>query len=144
MSFLTRAVVFAYHDVGVRCLSVLLAHGVDVPLVVTHEDDPGENVWFGSVATFAREHDIETITPSDPNTAEIAVLLGRPGDKIRSLEELRSAARELRGQLGCAVLAKGGHLPGRAEAPDIFWDGREEMVHHRVDQAGHGCLLMAK
>ena len=31
-----RAVVFAYHDVGVRCLRVLLAHGVEVPLVVTH------------------------------------------------------------------------------------------------------------
>jgi methionyl-tRNA formyltransferase len=43
------AVVFAYHDVGVRCLSVLLAHGVRVSLVVTHEDDPKENVWFGSV-----------------------------------------------------------------------------------------------
>jgi methionyl-tRNA formyltransferase len=25
-----RAVVFAYHDVGVRCLRTLLAHGVDV------------------------------------------------------------------------------------------------------------------
>ena len=30
------AVVFAYHDVGVRCLSVMLAHGVHIPLVVTH------------------------------------------------------------------------------------------------------------
>ena len=28
------AVVFAYHDVGVRCLSVLLAHDVRIPLVV--------------------------------------------------------------------------------------------------------------
>ena len=44
-----RAVVFAYHDVGVRCLSVLLAHGVEVELVVTHSDDPGESIWFGSV-----------------------------------------------------------------------------------------------
>ena len=31
-----------YHNVGVRCLQVLLAHGVDVPLVVTHDDDPRE------------------------------------------------------------------------------------------------------
>ena len=37
---MTSAVVFAYHDVGARCLRVLLAHGIDVPLVVTHEDDP--------------------------------------------------------------------------------------------------------
>ncbi|HVC37569.1 MAG TPA: formyltransferase, partial [Gammaproteobacteria bacterium] len=32
---MTSAVVFAYHNVGVRCLSVLLAHGVKIPLVVT-------------------------------------------------------------------------------------------------------------
>ena len=44
------AVVFAYHDVGVRCLKVLLGHGVRVLLVLTHEDDPKERVWFGSVA----------------------------------------------------------------------------------------------
>jgi methionyl-tRNA formyltransferase len=37
---MTRAVVFAYHNVGVRCLAALLARGVDVPLVVTHPDNP--------------------------------------------------------------------------------------------------------
>ena len=52
---MTRAVVFAYHNVGVRCLRVLLAHGIDVPLVVTHRDDPAENRWFGSVADAAGE-----------------------------------------------------------------------------------------
>jgi len=65
MSDTADAVVFAYHDVGVRCLSVLLAHGVRVPLVVTHEDDPGENIWFESVARLARAHDIEVATPTD-------------------------------------------------------------------------------
>ena len=48
-----RAVVFAYHNVGVRCLQVLLARGVEVALVVTHEDNPSENIWFGSVASVA-------------------------------------------------------------------------------------------
>src|SRR5204863_478794 len=64
------AVVFAYHDVGVRCLAVLLAHGVNVPLVVTHRDDPKENVWFESVEKLARGYDIEVATPADPNTPE--------------------------------------------------------------------------
>ena len=54
-----RAVVFAYHDVGVRCLSVLLAHGLEVELVVTHRDDPRENVWFGSVERLARDHGLQ-------------------------------------------------------------------------------------
>jgi methionyl-tRNA formyltransferase len=61
-----RAVVFAYHDVGVRCLSVLLAHGIEIPLVVTHADDPDENVWFASVERLARWHDIEVVRPDDP------------------------------------------------------------------------------
>jgi len=55
---MTGAVVFAYHDVGVRCLAVLLAQGVEVRHVYTHTDDPTENIWFGSVAELARLHGI--------------------------------------------------------------------------------------
>jgi methionyl-tRNA formyltransferase len=66
-----RAVVFAYHNVGVRCLQVLLARGVDVALVVTHEDSANENIWFGSVAQVAAEHGIDTITPADPASPEL-------------------------------------------------------------------------
>ncbi len=66
----TRCVVFAYHDVGVRCLKVLLAQGLDVALVATHRDDPGEKIWFASVAAVAADYDIPVATPDDPNTAE--------------------------------------------------------------------------
>lgn len=65
------AIVFAYHNVGVRCLAVLLAHGVKIPLVITHTDNPNETIWFDSVAKLAAEHDIPVITPDDPNTPEI-------------------------------------------------------------------------
>ena len=68
---MTRAVVFAYHNVGVRCLSVLLKHGVDVPLVVTHQDNPAETIWFDSVAALAQQHGVTVITPDDPNTAQV-------------------------------------------------------------------------
>ena len=61
-----KAVVFAYHDVGVRCLSVLLAAGIDVKLVVTHADDPRENIWFGSVARLAAENGLELAMPEHP------------------------------------------------------------------------------
>jgi methionyl-tRNA formyltransferase len=66
-----KAVVFAYHNVGVRCLSVLLAHGVEVALVLTHEDSPTENIWFDSVAKLAAAHDIPVITPEDANAPEV-------------------------------------------------------------------------
>lgn len=68
---MSRAVVFAYHNVGVRCLKVLLARGVQVDLVVTHQDNPAENIWFGSVAQVCEEHGIPYITPADPNTPEV-------------------------------------------------------------------------
>jgi methionyl-tRNA formyltransferase len=66
-----NAVVFAYHNVGVRCLSVLLDRGINVPLVVTHEDNPGENIWFDSVADLARLHGIPVATPHDPNLPDM-------------------------------------------------------------------------
>lgn len=67
---LSSAVVFAYHSVGVRCLEVLLRHGVKIPLVVSHVDSPNENIWFDSVARLASAHNIPILTPDDPNTAE--------------------------------------------------------------------------
>ena len=67
-----RAVVFAYHDVGVRCLQVLIDQGVEVVLVVTHRDDPDEQIWFSSVAELAVRHGIETVFPESP--AEPALL----------------------------------------------------------------------
>ncbi len=64
------AVVFAYHDVGVRCLSVMLSHGVRIPLVVTHRDDPSENVWFESVEKLARANDLEVAIPENPTSPQ--------------------------------------------------------------------------
>ena len=68
---MTRAaVVFAYSEVGVRCLSELLAQGVEIPLLFTHADDPAENRWFGSVKEFAEAHGLRVVMPEDPNTPE--------------------------------------------------------------------------
>ncbi|WP_434632588.1 formyltransferase [Chromobacterium sp. CV08] len=68
---MSRAVVFAYHNVGVRCLKALIGRGVDVALVVTHEDNPEEHIWFESVAQVAQEHGIAFIAPDDPNAPEV-------------------------------------------------------------------------
>ena len=66
-----RAVVFGYHNVGVRCIKVLLAGGVDIALVVTHEDSPTENLWFESVASLCQAEGIPYITPSDARAPEL-------------------------------------------------------------------------
>lgn len=66
-----RAVVFAYHDVGVRCLQVLLSRGVDITLVITHRDNPLENIWFASVAALCRDYGLPCIEPEDPNAPDV-------------------------------------------------------------------------
>ncbi len=67
---MTRAVVFAYSEVGIRCVRELLAQGVEIPLLLTHADDPAESQWFGSVRTLGLEHGLRVETPDDPNTPE--------------------------------------------------------------------------
>lgn len=67
---MTRAVVFAYSEVGLRCLRVLLAQGVTIPLLFTHADDPKENQWFGSVRDLAQKAGLRVESPEDPNTPE--------------------------------------------------------------------------
>jgi methionyl-tRNA formyltransferase len=66
----TRAVVFAYSEVGVRCVRELLAQEVQIPLLFTHADDPGENRWFASVRELAEASRLRVETPEDPNTLE--------------------------------------------------------------------------
>ena len=66
-----RAVVFAYHDVGVRCIQVLLARGVEILLVVTHENNPAETIWFDSVANLCEELGIACVAPDNPDNGDL-------------------------------------------------------------------------
>ena len=53
-----------------------------------------------------------------PNLPETEALLGRP---VRTLAEMREAARDLQAMGPRAVVVKGGHLEG--DAVDVFFDG---------------------
>src|SRR4029077_13908684 len=66
-----RAVVFAYHDVGVRCLKTVLSAGVEVALVVTVPDDPQETHWYASVAATAADYGLSVIAPAEPDAGEL-------------------------------------------------------------------------
>ncbi|HBL23383.1 MAG TPA: formyltransferase [Deltaproteobacteria bacterium] len=58
-----RAVVFAYQEIGYVCLEELLGAGTDVACLFTHEDDPGEELWFRRPVELAREYDIPVYMP---------------------------------------------------------------------------------
>ncbi|MDB6023274.1 MAG: thiD [Pedosphaera sp.] len=80
-----------------------------------------------------------------PNLDEAARLVGRP---LRSVEEMRAAARKIQHEFHCAALVKGGHLPDAREAVDIFYDGETELLLSApfvkgVRTHGTGCTYSA-
>jgi len=70
--------VFAYHNMGLAGLEALMRHGYDIAAVFTHEDDPDENCWFGSVKNGALQKKIAVYTTEEVNSpdwiARIAVI----------------------------------------------------------------------
>lgn len=145
----TRAVVFAYHDVGVRCLETLLSGGVEVPLVVTVRDDPAESQWFDSVATTAAGYGIETVTPADPNTPDMQERLAElQPDFVFSFyyRSLLGAPLLRAARLG-ALNMHGSLLPryrGRAPVNWAILRGERETgatLHYMVERADAGEIV---
>ena len=103
-----------------------------LPLVVV---DPvmvaksGDRLLDRDAETAYRERLLPLATVVTPNLSEAESLLGRP---VRTVDEMREAARALRALGPRAVVVKGGHLEG--DAVDVFWDGErmEELSAPRV------------
>jgi hydroxymethylpyrimidine/phosphomethylpyrimidine kinase len=97
-----------------------------------------------AIATLRREL-LPLATLVTPNRPEAEVLTGR---KIKTPEDLRAAARDLRRAFGCAILVKGGHLPGTKEAIDVLFDGTNEWLFsapraQKIRLHGTGCTYSA-
>ncbi|HSD00106.1 MAG TPA: formyltransferase [Casimicrobiaceae bacterium] len=144
-----RAVVFAYHNVGARCLRVLCAHGVEVPLVVTHEDDPSEVQWFERVADVADEAGLPWTAPVDVNVPEeIARISALRPDFVFSFYYRRMLASALlalprRGALNM----HGSLLPkyrGRAPVNWAVLNGERQTgatLHYMIDKPDAGDIV---
>jgi methionyl-tRNA formyltransferase len=143
------AVVFAYHDVGVRCLRTLLSGGLTVPLVVTVADDPGENRWYASVAATAVDYELEVLTPT---SAELPALESR----MRALRPDLLFSFYYRSLLPAALLNTARHgalnmhgslLPkyrGRAPVNWAILKGERETgatLHYMVERADAGDIV---
>lgn len=119
-----RAVVFAYHDVGVRGLEVLRAGGADVALVVTHADQPGEAMSVAQTAV--------PILPDDTAREVFPGAFCSLGDRCAVIEEARRAPGRF------DELTPGLHVAGipSAEIIGVCGDGMAILVCRlRVD--GH-------
>jgi methionyl-tRNA formyltransferase len=76
-----RAIFCGYHNIGHACLQVLSeqcrASGDEIVAVVTHADDPGENLWFASVRDLAFKNYLPVYQPEDPNDPAFVGVLAR-------------------------------------------------------------------
>jgi len=92
-----------------------------------------------------RDELLPLATVVTPNVAEAQQLVGTP---LRTVEDLRAAARQIVRQFGCAALVKGGHLRGLRCAVDVFQDGQTELLLQApfvpgVRTHGTGCTCSA-
>jgi methionyl-tRNA formyltransferase len=74
-----RLIFMGYSDIGHICLKVLIdlcrQFHDDIVAVVTHEDNPREQIWFKSVKKLAEDHNLPVYTPGDPNEPAFLALL---------------------------------------------------------------------
>ena len=107
-------------------VKVLRNYG-QVPLVV----DPvmvstsGARLLKPTAIRALQEELLPLATLVTPNLDEAEILVGA---RLRSVEDLRWAARAIRTRYGCAALVKGGHLRRLEQAADIFNDGEAEWL----------------
>jgi methionyl-tRNA formyltransferase len=74
-----RIIFLGYHNIGYVCLQALMEHcralGDEIVAVVTHPDDPREEIWFASVRDLAFANHLPVYQPADPNDpAFVAVM----------------------------------------------------------------------
>ena len=126
-----RAVVFAYHNMGILGIRVLLENGFGVPMVFSHPDDPKENRWFGSVADFCRERGIPVHLPANVNVPPWpdAIRAARPDFLFSFYYRSMLSAEILSLPRVCAMNLHGSLLPryrGRAPVNWVLVNGETE------------------
>jgi len=144
-----RAVVFAYHDVGYACLDELFRAGADVAAVFTHDDDPGETVWFRSVRALADAHGVPVFAPERVNDSEwIDRVRALSPDFIFSFYYRKLLKPELLGLARRGALnLHGSLLPkyrGRAPVNWVLVHGERETgvtLHYMDARADHGDIV---
>ncbi len=144
-----KVAVFGYHNIGYECLKVLIEAGEQIVAIVTHQDDPGEEIWFQSVAELARTHNLPVYTPSNPNTPPFIDLIRKCApDLILSFYYRRLLSKELLAipPLG-GINLHGSLLPkyrGRCPVNWVLINGESETgvtLHYMIEKADAGDII---
>ncbi|MBY8952886.1 bifunctional UDP-4-amino-4-deoxy-L-arabinose formyltransferase/UDP-glucuronic acid oxidase ArnA [Pseudomonas carnis] len=145
----SKAVVFAYHDIGCAGIEALLSAGYDITAVFTHADDPKENNFYGSVAQLCARNGIPVHAPEDANHPLWIERIAKLNPEYifsfyyRNLlsEPLLATARKGAFNLHGSLLPK---YRGRAPANWVLVNGETETgvtLHRMVKRADAGAIL---
>jgi methionyl-tRNA formyltransferase len=151
-----RLIFMGYHNIGYVCLKVLLEGcrqwGDEVVAVVTHADDPRENIWFASVRDLALSHYLPLYQPQDPNDpAFVAAMAKLQPDLLFSCYYRHMLKKPLLTlpRLG-AINLHGSLLPryrGRVPVNWVLVHGETETgvtLHYMEEKADRGDILGQK
>jgi methionyl-tRNA formyltransferase len=76
-----RLIFMGYHNIGHACLQALIEmcrdFGDEIAAVVTHADNPDENIWFASVRDLAFRNYLPVYQPENPNDPAFVEVLKR-------------------------------------------------------------------
>jgi methionyl-tRNA formyltransferase len=148
-----RLIFMGYHNVGYFCLQALIdmcqEFGDEVAAVVTHTDNPKENIWFASVKDLAVKHQLPLYLPEDPNDpAFVAAMAKLEPDFLFSCyyrHMLKQSLLELP-RLG-ALNLHGSLLPkyrGRVPVNWVLVNGETETgvtLHYMEEKADRGDIV---
>ena len=147
-----KAVVFAYHNMGIAGLEALFNHRFDIQAVFTHEDNPDENCWFGSVKNWALQKNILVYTTDEVNSPQwIAEIAAFNTDIIFSFYYRKMICREILDlpKIGAFNL-HGSFLPyyrGRCPVNWVIIKGEEKTgvtLHYMIDKPDAGDIVCQK
>ena len=147
-----KTVVFAYHNMGLAGLDALTRHGYDIAAVFTHEDDPEENCWFGSVKNWAKQKNITVYTTEEVNSPQwIAKIAAINPDIIFSFYYRKMIGREILDlpKIGAFNL-HGSFLPAYRGRCPVNWviinDEKQTGVtlHYMIDKPDAGDIVGQK
>ncbi len=147
-----RAVVCGYGEIATIGLQCLQEAGYDTVLLVTHQDSPGETIWWESPAAWARANAVPVVTPEDVNRPEEI-------ERIRSLKPDFLFSLYYRSMIGWELLAAprrgalnlhGSLLPryrGRAPINWVLVNGETETgvtLHYMDEKPDHGDIVLQR
>jgi methionyl-tRNA formyltransferase len=144
-----RVVFYGYHDVGCRVLEALHHKGACVIGVVTHADDPGEEVWFRSVRRLAESLSLPVLEPESPNTGAVVEQVSnwRPDYIISAYYRKLLGPELLTLPRSAALNVHGSLLPryrGRAPVNWVLVNGETETgvtLHHMTAEPDAGDIV---